>query len=134
MKPFIPVTAPVEADFFSVFTRDGVKMIHVHGYTYESDDYWADMECCGFLEPLNDFLRNLAENEDYVDDTYSACKQYQGDYTEEGIVDVVNHYYRDIVFSIPREDGEGRPDAWLGLDELTPDTPDGKYISMDHGN
>lgn len=143
MKPFTNLTEPQELDFFSIYTRDGVKYIHFHGYTYKSDSnewvsesnpngiYWANLEVCGAEMPLADFLaecRYSFSPTQYVNDLYEEAKQYQGDYDEAGIVDVINHYYRDIVFSVdyPAKN-EGMPDAWLGFAEVTMDTPDGNY-------
>lgn len=132
MKPFVPLTKPEEVEFFSIYTRGGVKYIHLWGYTYESDDYWANMEACGVEIPLAEFLSESKKYDDpvdYVNDLYEVCKQYQGDYDEKGIVEVINHNYRDIVFSVdyPAKN-EGNPDAWLDYTELTMETPDGDYI------
>ena len=75
------------------------------------------MECCGFYEPLNEFVQHLKDNENYVDDTYCECKQYQGDYDADGIVDVINTYFN------------GNPaDNYLGFSEVTEDTPCGNYV------
>ena len=124
MLPFIPLTTPQELDFFSIFEDMGVKFIHIFGYSYKSDSneyvtpenpdgiYWANMECCGFIEPLSEFIANLKENENYVDDTYCELKQYQGDFTAEEMTDVINHYF----------DGHCA-DAYLGFEEITMDTP-----------
>ena len=134
MTPFKPVTKPVSVDFFSVYEDLGVKYIHIHGYTYDAEEYWANMEACGILFPLAEFLQEVearnGEVLEYVDELYQECKQYQGDYTAEGIVEVINHYYRDIVFACngqPR--GEGNPDAYLDFTELTMDTPCGQYVT-----
>lgn len=130
MKKFTPITEPIAADFFTIFTQDGKRFIHLHGYTYESDEYWANMEASGIVVPLNEFIENIKTYSDgngYVDTLYEGASQYQGDYDEAGIVKVINHYYRDVVFSIPR-DAVGNPDAWLSFNEITDETPDGSYI------
>ena len=144
MTPFTPITSPVEAEFFSIYTRGGIKYIHLWGYTYESSSYeyatednpggvyWANMEACGVEIQLAEFLSESKKYDDpvdYANDLYEVCKQYQGDYDEKGIVEVINHYYRDIVFSVdyPAKN-EGKPDAILGYSEVTMDTPDGDYI------
>ena len=131
MKKFKPVTRPVHVDFFSITEIKGVKHIHLHGYTYKSDDYWANMEACGLLIPLSEFVRDFSADTEgnYVDSLYEQCKQYQGDYTEKEIVEVINHYYSRIVFSAARRDGEGMPDAYLDFGELTEDTPEGEYLT-----
>jgi hypothetical protein len=133
MQKFTPFTQPREVEFFTVFTQNGERYIHLHGYTYKSDVYWANMEACGVVIPLAEFIQNYQENGmDYVDGLYEQCKQYQGDYDDNGILDVINHYYRDIVFSVdyPAEN-EGNPDAVLDYGEVTLDTPDGGYIILD---
>ena len=144
MKPFSPLTQPEEVEFFSIYTRDGVKYIHLWGYTYESSSnefvtednpngiYWANMEACGLEIPLAEFLDASKGYDDPVDlanDLYEECKQYQGDYDAEGMAVTINHYYNDIVFSVDYPSkNEGNPDAWLDYTELTMDTPDGDYI------
>lgn len=144
MTPFNPITRPMSVEFFSIYERDGKKYIHLWGYTYESDGnddfttpenpngrYWANMEACGTELLLSEFLDgyNADEDGEYVDTIYQEAKQYQGDYDDEGIVHIINHYYSEIVFALdgqPR--GEGNPDAWLSYGELTMDTPCGEYI------
>lgn len=130
MKKFKPVSKPIEGDFYSIYENNGVKYIHINGYTYKSDSeefvseknpdgiYWASMECCWFLEPLAEFIQNLRFNYNYVDDTYCELKQYQGDYTEEEMTDIINGYFN----------GEC-PDGYLAFEELTEDTPCGNYIN-----
>lgn len=129
MLPFVPLTAPEELDFFSIFEDMGVKYIHIFGYSYKSDSmeyvseenpdgiYWANMECCWFIEPLSEFIANLKENENYVDDTYCELKQYQGDFTPQEMTDTINHYF----------DGHCA-DAYLTFEEITMDTPCGDYV------
>ena len=129
MLPFIPLTAPEELDFFSIFEDMGVKYIHIFGYSYKSDSneyvsednpngiYWANMECCWFIEPLAEFIAHLKENENYVDDTYCELNQYQGDLTAEEMTDTINHYF----------DGHCA-DAYLTFEEITMDTPCGDYV------
>ena len=125
METFTPITTPMEVEFFTIFSQDGERYIHLHGYIYRSDDYWANMEACGIIIPLDQFIKNY--NERGMDELYEQAKQYQGDYDETEIVEVINHYYRDIVFSIPRDE-VGNPDAWLNYGEITDATPDGSYI------
>lgn len=130
-KPFTPIDKPMSVEFFSIFTDGkGQRFIHLHGYTYESDDYWANMEACGILVPLAEFISNYKGDKggDYINTLYEEAKQYQGDYDEQGIVEVINHYYRDIVFSVDYDNGNGNPDAYLDYGDITPDTPDGQYI------
>ena len=118
MKPFTPVSEPFEGDFYTIGILDGVKCIHINGYTYKSDNYWANLEVCWFLLPLAEFIQNLRADYNYVDDTYSALKQYQGDFTEEEMTETINHYFN----------GKGA-DGYLHFEELTEDTPCGNYIN-----
>jgi hypothetical protein len=132
MTPFKTITKPVSVDFFTICEVGGKKCIHIHGYTYESDEYWANMEACGIVLPLSEFLTEAKSREsvlEYVDELYQEANQYQGDYTAEGIVEVINHYYRDIVFSVDEDNGEGAPEAYLDFAELTMDTPYGEYVT-----
>ena len=135
MTPFKTVSRPISVDFFNIFENLGIKYIHIFGYSYESSNYeyatesnpsgtyWANMECCWFIFPLSEFVANLKENEDYVDDTYCELKQYQGDYTPEEMTDIINHYF----------EGHG-PDAYLDFTEVTEDTPCGDYITTPNHN
>lgn len=118
MTPFKSVTKPISVDFFSIYEEQGKKYIHVFGYSYESDDYWANMECCWFIFPVSEFVANLKENENFVDDTYCELSQYQGDLTADEMTDTINHYFN----------GHGA-DAYLDFDEVSEDTPCGDYIT-----
>ena len=129
MLPFIPLTKPQELDFFTIYEQDGIKYIHIFGYSYKSDSneyvsesnpdgiYWANMECCWFIFPLAEFITNLKENENFVDDTYCELNQYQGDLTAEEMTNTINSYF------------DGSPaDAYLGFEEITMNTPCGNYV------
>lgn len=129
MRKFIPLTEPESLDFFTIYEDNGVKYIHIFGYSYESSSeeyvsdknpdgtYWANMECCWFIDELSEFIANLKENENYVDDTYCELSQYQGDLTVKEMTDTINHYF----------DGHC-PDAYLAFEEITMDTPCGDYV------
>ena len=129
MFPFTPLTKPQELDFFTIFEDMGVKYIHIFGYSYESSNfeyvseenpdgiYWALMECCWFIEPLEKFIANLKENGNYVDDTYGELNQYQGELTPEQMTETINTYF----------DGHC-PDAYLTFEEITMDTPCDDYV------
>lgn len=130
MIPFKPLTAPQELDFYTIFEDQGVKYIHVFGYSYKSDSmeyvseenpdgvYWANMECSWFILPLEELLAGMKENEDFIDETYEGLNQYQDDLTPEEMTDCINHYF----------DGHCA-DAYLYFGELTMDTPCGDYVS-----
>ena len=129
MEQFKKVTKPLALDFYTISKIDGIKTIHIFGYSYESsneefvtDDnpngiYWANIECCWFLEPLEEFIQNLRADYNYVDDTFSEVKQYQSDNTKEQMVDTINKYF------------QGKPaDFYLPYEEITMDTPCGNYV------
>ncbi len=93
------VTEPKEVEFFSIEDDgQGGKQIHVWGYTYtEGDDQgdgpWRNVEYTGFIEPLQEFIDHLNAEENYVDNHASLLTQYIGDYYDDGIVDIINHYF-----------------------------------------
>ena len=127
--PFFPFSDPDEVEFFSVIDYIGEKCVHLHGYTYHSDTYWANMEACGIIVPIAEFIQEYKERGmEYVNELYECAKQYQGDYDDAGIVEVINHYYRDIVFPARKDNPDGLPDRWVTYEELTEDTPYGQYI------
>lgn len=118
------VTEPEEMEFYSIEPDGkGGKQIHVLGYCYtEGDDQgdgpWRNVEYTGFIEPLQEFIDHLKQNENYVDETAADVKQYIGDYTDEGMTDVINHYF----------DGH-TANRRLHYSEITIDTPCGDYIA-----
>lgn len=118
------VTEPEEMEFYSIEPDgQGGKQIHVWGYCYtEGDDQgegpWRNVEYTGFIEPLQEFIDHLRENENYVDDTAADVKQYIGDYTDDGMVDVINHYFCGHTAN-----------RRLHYSEITIDTPCGDYIA-----
>ena len=130
MEKFEKVTKPLELDFYSISEVDGIKVIHIFGYSYKSDSmefvskqnpdgiYWANMECCWFIEKVEDFIQHLKTNKNHIDDTYAELKQYQGDYTSKWMIDIINHYFN------------GKPaDFYLSFEEITMDTPCGNYVN-----
>ena len=130
MEKFEKVTKPLELDFYSISEVDGIKVIHIFGYSYKSDSmefvskqnpngvYWANMECCWFIEPLEEFIQNLRADYNYVSDSYCEVKQYQSDNNDEQMVNIINHYF------------DGKPaDFYLPFEEITMDTPCGNYVN-----
>lgn len=117
------VTEPKEVEFFSIEDDGhGGKQIHVWGYTYtEGDDQgdgpWRNVEYTGFIEPLQEFIDHLNAEENYVDNHASLLTQYIGDYYDDGIVDIINHYFN----------GETANDV-LRYSDITIDTPCGDYM------
>jgi len=117
------VTEPKEVEFFSIEDDgQGGKQIHVWGYTYtEGDDQgdgpWRNVEYTGFIEPLQEFIDHLNAEENYVDNYASLLTQYIGDYYDDGIVDIINHYFN----------GETANDV-LRYSDITIDTPCGDYM------
>lgn len=117
MKTFAPLTQPKELDFFTIYEENGIKYIHIFGYSYESDGYWANMECSWFIFPVSEFIANLEEYGDFVDETYQGLNQYQDELTAERMTEVINGYF------------DGKPaDAYLDFSEITMDTPCGNYV------
>lgn len=125
MKKFKKLTSPIMLDFYSIYEQNGVKTIHVHGYSYESDCYWGDVELCGFEVPLAEFVKSLHDNPEYVNETYMECKQYEDDFTDENeFLEKVIHSYFD-----------GKPaDYYLQFEDITEDTPCGCYVHISHIN
>lgn len=130
MEKFEKVKKPVALDFYSIYEDGGVKYIHIFGYSYKSSSmeyvskknpngtYWANMECCWFIEKVEDFIQHLKTNENHIDDTYAELKQYQGDYTPKEMANIINHYFN------------GKPaDFYLSFEEITMDTPCGNYVN-----
>lgn len=117
------VTEPEEMEFYSIEPDGkGGKQIHVFGYCYcngedNGEGSWRNVEYTWFIEPLHEFIEHLKQDEDYVDNTAAELNQYIGDYTDEGIVDIINHYFC------------GRTaNAELHYSEITIDTPCGDYM------
>ena len=124
MEKFNGVTEPAELEFYSIEPDGhGGKQVHLLGYTYDSesdngDGAWRGLEPCGIIVPLKDFIESVATEDDYTDRLICEAKQYEGDFTDEGIVDYINHYF------------DGKPaDYRLHYSEITIDTPCGDYIA-----
>ena len=123
MEKFSKVSEPKEIEFFSIDPDgNGGKEIHIGGYTYDSgcDDgdglSWRNVEFTFCIIPLKEFIKNLEEDDGYIDTIESEIKQYIGDCTEEEIVEYINNYFN------------GKPaDYTLTYGEITEDTPCGNY-------
>ena len=112
------VTEPEAMEFYSIEPDgQGGKQIHVWGYCY-TEGPWRNVEYTGFIEPLQEFIDHLKQNENYVDDTAADVKQYIGDYTDEGMADIINHYFCGHTAN-----------RRLHYSEITIDTPCGDYIA-----
>ena len=115
------IEKPFECDLYSIeLDENNEKQIHIVGYTYrnDSDDFWELLEPCWFIIPLVEFIENLKEDEDYVNNQYSEYKQYIEDMSAKDMVDCLNTYF----------DGH-RADAYLKFTDITIDTPCGDYIN-----
>lgn len=120
MEKFKKVTKPERFDFYCIeLDKNGKKQIHILGYIYpnDSNDFWELLEPCWFIIPLEEFIKNLKENEDYVNEQYSEYNQYITDMTEEEMVRTINNFF----------DGNP-PEYYLGFSEITMDTPCGDYV------
>lgn len=121
MKPFVPFTKPEEVDLFSIHEANGVKYIHIHGYTWfdypdEGENGWRLQEYKWFVEELGEFIKHLKEDEDYVDHHAQGLTQYVSVMDETEMTDTINHYFN----------GECA-DAYLSFEQITMDTPCGNY-------
>ena len=121
LTPVALCTEPQMADFFNIYEVDGIKRIHFFGYLYESDTYWADMQCVGIDLPLDEFIEKAHDYNDlgecFLDELYEQCKQYQEDLTDEEAVRVFNTYF------------DGKPaDYFCPVLALTEEHPCGNYI------
>lgn len=118
MEKFKKVSEPIEADFYSIYlNRNGEKEIHIIGYTYYGDQFEL-VDVCFFMEPLKEFVKHMADNNDYVDESLAEYKQYCYDMTDEEGVSAINRYFN------------GNPaDHVLHYTEITEDTPCGNYIT-----
>lgn len=117
------VTEPEELEFYSIEPDgQGGKQIHVLGFCYNGEDNgdgpWRNVEYTWFIEPLQEFIDHLNEDENYVVNHASELKQYIGDYYDDGIVDIINHYFCGHTAN-----------RRLDYSEITIDTPCGDYIS-----
>lgn len=117
------VTEPKEMEFFSIEDDGhGGKQIHILGYCYtegedNGDGPWRNVEYTWFIEPLQEFIEHLKQDEDYVDNHASELTQYIGDHTDEEIVDIINHYFCGHTAN-----------AVLHYSDITIDTPCGDYV------
>ena len=113
------VSEPEEMEFYSIEPDGkGGKQIHMLGYIYQNDDHWTGVEPAFLILPLQEFIDQLAKEEDYTDRLLSEAKLYEGDYDDEGAVDYINHYF----------DGH-TANRRLHYSEITIDTPCGGYIA-----
>ena len=119
------VTEPEELEFYSIEDDGkGGKQVHMLGFTYDSESdngnrTWRAVEPCGVIVPIAEFIEGVKSDEDggYAYDLMCEAKQYQGDYTEEGIVEYINHFF----------DGH-TANRRLSYGEITMDTPCGDYV------
>lgn len=118
MEKFKKVSEPIETDFYSIYrNKKGEKEIHINGYTYYGDQFEV-VDVCWFIEPLKEFVKHIADNDDYVDEMLGEHKQYHLDMTDEEGVSAINEYFN------------GNPaDYVLHYTEITEDTPCGNFIT-----
>lgn len=117
------ITEPKEVELYSIEPDGkGGKQIHIFAFTYASDndteDYWRFTEGTFIIVPLQEFIDNLKADVDYVGRLWGETKQYEGDRTEQEIVNDINHYFNGKTAN-----------AELHYSEITMDTPIGDYIS-----
>lgn len=120
MKQFEKLSHPAEMDFYQIFEVNGVKHIHVFGYCYKNDDHWTNIEFTGFIEPLSEFIKNVDVDSDYVDEKSCDIKQFWNDFSEDEMLDAINHYF------------SGQPAQYAAsYSDLTMDSPCGDYVVYD---
>ena len=106
----------LERDFFSIEYENGEKILHYYGWTYERDDEelpWASVELTFCYAPLSEIIEQGVG--EWMTDAPVYVQQYQGDYTEEGIIDVIEHYF------------DGEPGIHITGDDITEDLDYGDY-------
>lgn len=124
MKKYSKLTSAKELDFFSI-EEDGKggKQVHINGYTYQSDVDWKYVECIFCIVPLAEFVKGMKEDDEYVSNLLSECKQGIKDCTEEEIVKIINEYFNGK-----------EPTAYVEYDEITEDFPLGNYVCGEYTN
>lgn len=119
MKKFSKVKSPEELDFYSIYlNEDGEKEIQIHGYTYYGD-HWIFSDIGWFTQRLEDFVNDMKEDSDYINNCYSEAKQYEEDLSSRRMVNLINSYF----------DGE-KPDYYLQFSDITMETPCGNYANQ----
>ena len=117
MKKFEKATEPKELDFYAIeLDSNGEKQIHISGYTYYGDQ-WEYADVCWCIIPLAEFIKNVAEDEDYPTTMMGECKQYIEDCEDDKLTEIINEYF------------DGHPaDYHLPYGSITLDTPCGNYV------
>lgn len=124
MKKYSKLVEPKELDLFSIEDDGkGGKQVHILGYTYPSDVDWKYVECIFCIVPLAEFVKGVSEDEEYVGNLLSECKQSIKDCTEVEVCDIINQYF----------DGK-EPTAYVGYEEISEDYPCGNYVSGSYPN
>ena len=124
MKKFSKLAEPKELDIISIENDGkGGKQVHILGYTYKGDVDWKYVECIFCIVPLDEFVKGVAEDEEYVSNLMSECKQGIKDCTEQEVCDIINQYY----------DGN-EPEGWIDYDEISEEYPCGNFVSGDYAN
>lgn len=118
MKQFLKVKSPRSLDFYSIYLNDkGEKEIHVYGYTYFGDN-WVVADVCWFIQRLTDFVNDMKNDADHINNCYSELKQYEKDCSFDETVERINSYF----------EGNGA-DYYLQFADITTETPCGNYVN-----
>lgn len=124
MKKYSKLVEPKELDIFSIESDGkGGKQVHILGYTYQGDVNWKYVECIFCIVPLAEFVKGVAEDEEYVGNLLSECKQGIKDCTETEICDIINQYF----------DGK-EPTEYVDYEEISEDYPCGNYVCGSYPN
>ncbi len=120
-------------EYFTIEGEGKDKEIHFFGYFYdegnpgynddgeEDDNYTSrSVEYSGFIYGLKEFIDIRDEKgkniRNWITETASELKQYEGDMTPDGAVKSMNEFYGEEGFKE------------LALEDITMDTPAGNYV------
>ena len=124
MKKYSKLVEPKELDFFSIEDDGkGGKQVHINGYTYQGDVDWKYVECIFCIVPLAEFVKGMKEDDEYISNLLSECKQGIKDCTAEEIVAICNEYY----------DGK-EPSEYVSYEDISEEYPCGDYVCGSYPN
>jgi len=113
------LTSPIEGDMYTISTcPGGDRHIKIRAYSSYGDN-WVLSEICWCEVPLKDFVDGMKEHSDYAFTLESEHKQYEHDCGEEEMARIINTYFNGKC-----------PDCYLQFEDVTLDTPDGNYFSI----
>lgn len=93
------------------------KHIHIYGNLWSDDGRIALTEYTSLIMPLEDFVKSMNDDKDFLNKIIENCKQYEEDLTPETALSTLMTYF----------DGNDA-DYGLSLEKVTPETDCGNYI------